>query len=138
MNVGQRLQERFRKALRDYRLIDDGDKILVGLSGGKDSLCLLELLARQSKIFFPRFSVEALHVRMENIQYETDTTYLQRFCDELDVPLHIITTRFETEKEGVKSKPACFLCYGNAANSCLTSHRKLGVIRLHSDIIRMI
>ena len=63
MNVGQRLQERFRKALRKYRLIDDGDKILVGLSGGKDSLCLLELLARQSKIFFPRFSVEALHVR---------------------------------------------------------------------------
>lgn len=110
MNVGQRLQERFRKALRDYRLIDDGDKILVGLSGGKDSLCLLELLARQSKIFFPRFSVEALHVRMENIQYETDTTYLQHFCDELDVPLHIITTRFETVKEGVKPKPACFLC----------------------------
>ena len=110
MNVGQRLQERFRKALREYRLIDDGDKILVGLSGGKDSLCLLELLARQSKIFFPRFSVEALHVRMENIQYETDTTYLQHFCDELDVPLHIITTRFETEKEGVKPKPACFLC----------------------------
>ncbi len=110
MNVGQRLQERFRKALRDYRLIDDGDKILVGLSGGKDSLCLLELLARQSKIFFPKFSVEAVHVRMENIQYETDTTYLQQFCDNLDVPLHIITTRFETEKEGKKSKPACFLC----------------------------
>ena len=110
MNVGQRLQERFRKALRDYRLIDDGDKILVGLSGGKDSLCLLELLARQSKIFFPKFSVEAVHVRMENIQYETDTTYLQQFCDNLGVPLHIITTCFETEKDGKKSKPACFLC----------------------------
>ncbi len=110
MNVGQRLQERFRKALRDYRLINDGDKILVGLSGGKDSLCLVELLARQSKIFFPKFSVEAVHVRMENIQYETDTTYLQQFCANLDVPLHIITTRFETVKDGKKSKPACFLC----------------------------
>lgn len=126
MNVGQRLQERFRKALRDYRLIDDGDKILVGLSGGKDSLCLLELLARQSKIFFPRFSVEALHVRMENIQYETDTTYLQHFCDELDVPLHIITTRFETEKEGVKSKPACFLCSWQRRKQLFNLAQELG------------
>jgi len=94
MTAGQRLQRRFRKALRDYRLIEDGDKILVGLSGGKDSLCLLELLARQSKVYQPHFTIEALHVRMENIQYETDTTYLQQFCDALGVPLHIITTRF--------------------------------------------
>ena len=68
MNIEQRLHRRFNKALRTYSLIEDGDKILVGLSGGKDSLCLLELLAKRSKIHRPHFTVEALHVRMENIQ----------------------------------------------------------------------
>ena len=122
----ERLLRNFRKALRDYRLIEDGDKILVGLSGGKDSLCLLELLARQSRVFFPRFSVEALHVRMENIQYETDTDYLRRFCDDLGIPLHLVTTRFETEKEGVKAKPACFLCSWQRRKQLFNLAQKLG------------
>ena len=68
-----RLTRRFQKALVDYCLLDDGDKILVGLSGGKDSLCLLELLAKRSQINRPSFSVEAIHVRMDNIEYSTDT-----------------------------------------------------------------
>ena len=92
MTLNERLWKTFNKALGQFQLIDEDDKILVGLSGGKDSLCLLEFLARRSKIHVPHFTVEALHVRMENIHYETDTTYLQSFCDRLDVPLHVITT----------------------------------------------
>ena len=139
MNVGQRLQRRFRKALREYRLIEDGDKILVGLSGGKDSLCLLELLARQSKVFFPKFTVEALHVRMENIQYESDTSYLQSFCDSLDVPLHIITTHFDTQKEEQKTKPACFLCSWQRRKQLFNVAQELGCNKIalghHQDDI---
>jgi tRNA(Ile)-lysidine synthase TilS/MesJ len=90
------LKERFVKAMATYHLIEDDDKILVGLSGGKDSLLLTELLAKRAKIQHPRFSVEAIHVRMENIHYETDTSYLQQFCDDLGVPLHVRTTSFET------------------------------------------
>lgn len=106
MTIAERLQRRFGQAVSQYQLIQDGDHILVGLSGGKDSLCLLELLAKRSRIQRPQFTVEALHVRMENIHYETDTSYLQQFCDELGVPLHIVTTAFEPSKK----KPACFLC----------------------------
>ncbi len=93
----RRLKERFVKAMATYHLIEDDDRILVGLSGGKDSLLLLELLAKRAKIDYPRFRVEALHVRMENIHYESDTSYLQAFCDNLGVPLHLRTTRFEVE-----------------------------------------
>ena len=93
----KRLKERFVKAMATYHLIEDDDHILVGLSGGKDSLLLTELLAKRSKILHPRFTVEALHVRMENIHYETDTSYLQQFCDTLGIKLHIRTTRFEVE-----------------------------------------
>ena len=112
-----RLKERFVKAMATYHLIEDDDRILVGLSGGKDSLLLTELLANRAKIDHPRFSVEALHVRMENIQYETDTSYLQQFCDEQGVKLHLRTTRFEIGEETVndardarRQKQPCFLC----------------------------
>ena len=112
-----RLKERFVKAMATYHLIEDDDRILVGLSGGKDSLLLTELLANWAKIDHPRFSVEALHVRMENIQYETDTSYLQQFCDEQGVKLHLRTTRFEIGEETVndardarRQKQPCFLC----------------------------
>ena len=81
---------------------------MVGLSGGKDSLLLLELLGQQARIFKPAIKIEACHIRMENVKYETDTNYLQRFCDEWQVPLHIITTKFDDSIE--TNKPKCFLC----------------------------
>ena len=117
----KRLNERFVKAMATYHLIEDDDRILVGLSGGKDSLLLLELLAKRAKILHPRFSIEALHVRMENIHYETDSSYLQGFCDNLGIRLHVRTTKFELESiENLASlesrqrlrrqKQPCFLC----------------------------
>jgi tRNA(Ile)-lysidine synthase TilS/MesJ len=102
----KRIRERFVKAFVTYRLLEDGDHVLVGLSGGKDSLCLLEMLGKRARIDQPRFRVEAIHVRMENISYETSTDYLEQFCKTLDVPLHIVTTRFEPSEQ----KPPCFLC----------------------------
>ena len=122
----KRLNERFVRAFVTYHLLEDDDHVLVGLSGGKDSLLLTELLAKRARILHPRFKVEAVHVRMENIHYETSTDYLQQFCDTLGVPLLLVTTRFETLQTTVppdvgctaaapqpslqKPKPACFLC----------------------------
>ena len=104
----QRIMHRMVKAMATYRLISDGDKILVGLSGGKDSLCLLEMLAQRRKIAHPVFTVEALHVRMENIHYESDTSYLEEFAHRLGVPLHLRTTRFDSSTD--TRKTPCFLC----------------------------
>lgn len=104
----ERIMHRMVKAMATYRLISDGDKILVGLSGGKDSLCLLEMLAQRRKIAHPVFTVEALHVRMENIHYETDTSYLEKFAHRLGVPLHLRTTRFDSSTD--TRKTPCFLC----------------------------
>lgn len=126
-----------------YQLIDEDDKILVGLSGGKDSLCLLEFLARRSKVHVPHFTVHALHVRMENIQYETDTTYLQIFCDNLGVPLHIITTSFKSQlptlNSSQKRKPACFLCSWQRRKQLFNLAQELGCNKIalghHQDDI---
>ncbi len=104
----KRISERMVKAMATFQLIDDDDRILVGLSGGKDSLCLLEMLAKRRRIQHPRFELEAIHVRMSNIHYESDTSYLEAFCRDLGVPLHLRTTSFDASTDTRKSP--CFLC----------------------------
>jgi len=135
----KRLNERFVKAFATYKLLTDGDHVLIALSGGKDSLLLTELLGKRARIKHPSFRVEAVHVRMENIRYETSTAYLQQFCESNGMPLHIITTRFETrpKDEEIKSlklqtpnskekhKPPCFLC---------SWHRRKQLFNLAQDL----
>ena len=146
--LAKRLNERFVKAMATYHLIEDDDRILVGLSGGKDSLLLLELLAKRARILHPRFEVEALHVRMENIHYETDTSYLQAFCDDLGVRLHVRTTRFEVDNLSHqnnqnarlhKQKQPCFLCSWNRRKEMFNLAQELGCNKIalghHQDDI---
>ena len=104
----KRVKERLVKAMATYSLISDDDRILVALSGGKDSMCLLELLALRRQIQHPRFELEALHVRMSNIHYESDTSYLTSFASELGVRLHVRTTGFDASTDSRRSP--CFLC----------------------------
>ena len=137
MTLEEKLWKTFNKALGQYQLIDEDDKILVGLSGGKDSLCLLEFLARRSNVHVPHFTVEALHVRMENMYYETDTTYLQSFCDRLGVPLRIVTTSFNADvspltshPSPLKVKPACFLCSWQRRKQLFNIAQELGCTKI--------
>ncbi len=125
----KRLNERFVRAFATYRLLGDDDHVLIGLSGGKDSLLLTELLSKRARIQHPRFKVEAVHVRMENITYETSTGYLQQFCDNLGIPLHIITTAFQyvaTESQPAKAKPPCFLCSWHRRKQLFNLAQELG------------
>ena len=87
-----RLTKRFHKACADYSLIEDGDHILIALSGGKDSLALVELLGKRAQIFVPRFKVTAIHVRVKERAYLSDVSYLQSFCDAFRVPLLVRDT----------------------------------------------
>lgn len=112
-----RLTKRFHKACADYSLIEDGDHILIGLSGGKDSLALVELLGKRAQIFVPRFRVTALHVRVRERAYLTDISYLQSFCDEFRVPLIVRDTEIGENLTGEAGQTAqrsekdpCFLC----------------------------
>ena len=103
-----------RTASKQYGLIADGDRILIGLSGGKDSLCLLRLLAIQSRIHKPSFSVEAVHVRMKEVQYESDERYLEDFCRQLGVALHVLSASLSSPASAThRDKPVCFLCSWN-------------------------
>ena len=78
----RKVEEKVKKAIFEYGLIVDGDRILIGLSGGKDSLALVDLLGRRSKIFRPRFEVVVTHIVMSNIPYRSDIDYLKSRADE--------------------------------------------------------
>ena len=106
--LARKIEEKVKKAIWDYGLISDGDRVLVGLSGGKDSLALVDLLGRRSKIFRPRFELVVAHVVMTNIPYRSDLDYLRSVAEEHDLPFIVYETRFDPSTDTRKSP--CFLC----------------------------
>ena len=95
----RKIEEKVKRAIFEYSLIANGDRILIGLSGGKDSLALVDLLGRRSKIYNPRFEVVVAHVVMTNIPY---------CSDEHGLPFIIHETSFDASTDTRKSP--CFLC----------------------------
>lgn len=103
----QKLLGLVRRCCEDYRMIERGERVAVGVSGGKDSLALLTLLAHLRR-FYP-FSLEAVTVDLG--LPGMDFAPVARFCEALDVPY----TRVETQIaavvfEGRKEKNPCSLC----------------------------
>ncbi|MDO4965403.1 MAG: ATP-binding protein [Lachnospiraceae bacterium] len=104
----QRLLSYTRRAVDTYNMISDGDKIAVGMSGGKDSLCLLKALKGLQRFYPQKFELEAITV---DLGLGMDFEPIKRFCDELEVNYTIKSTEianvvFEERKE---SNP-CSLC----------------------------
>lgn len=116
--VFRRIEKRLCKGIADYGLIEDGDRILIGLSGGKDSLALVELLSKRARIFKPRFSIVAVHVVMKNISYQSDLSYLREHAGSCGVPLVVHETEFDASTDTRKSP--CFLCSWNRRKALFT------------------
>ena len=105
----QQVMSLTRKAIDDYHMIDNGDKIAVGISGGKDSLTLLHALNGLKRFYPNKFDIVAITVDLgfKNIDFER----IKAMSEELGVPYHIVSTDisqiiFEDRKE---SNP-CSLC----------------------------
>ena len=98
-----------RRAIQDFNLIENGDKVGVGLSGGKDSMLLLKAL-KQYQSFSPvAFELEAFTVDLGFEGFDTDT--IQRYCNELDVPFNLIKTKIGKIVFDVRNeKSPCSLC----------------------------
>ena len=120
----RRINQRFAKGVVQYGLIEDDDKILVGLSGGKDSMALLELLALRSRIHKPRYSLMAVHVGMTNVAYRADLDYLKAYSEGLGVPFVHYETSFDPSTDTRKSP--CFLCSWNRRKALFTVAKEHG------------
>ena len=105
----QQLYSYVRQAIDDYQMIADGDRIAVGISGGKDSLTLLYALSGLRRFYPKKFELAALTVDLGFDHY--DLSEIRQLCKTLDVEYHVIKTKigeivFEEQKE---SSP-CALC----------------------------
>ncbi|MCQ2348753.1 MAG: tRNA 2-thiocytidine biosynthesis TtcA family protein [Paludibacteraceae bacterium] len=120
--IRKHLFGRFHHVCAEYDLLADGDKVLIGLSGGKDSLLLTELLGAQARIHVPKINVCAVHVRVEGRAYQSDMTYLEDFCREAGVPLLVRDTKIVGEEK----KEPCFLCSWYRRKALLDTAQELG------------
>lgn len=132
-----RLRGKFSKALKDYGMLSDGDKVLIGLSGGKDSLALVEFFAERMQIFKPKFTVEAAHIIVKNVPYQSDIEYLKSYCEGYGIPLHIVETEFDASTD--KRKSPCFLCSWNRRKKLFETASESGCTKIalghHQDDI---
>ena len=105
----QKTLSRLRKAITDYEMIKNGDKIAIGVSGGKDSLVLLLALAKY-KIFSPeKFDIIAISIDLT--RGKTDFSQIKKMCQELDVEYHIVESDIkEIIFDERKEKNPCSLC----------------------------
>lgn len=120
----KKIRDKFNKGVVRYGLINDGDRILIGVSGGKDSLALLEFMAKRARIFKPRFSVEGVYIKVKNVPYKSDEGYLRDYASRLGVCLHIYETAFDESTDGRHSH--CFLCSWNRRKMLFKAAKELG------------
>ncbi len=125
----QKVLSTMRKAIEKYNLIEDGDKIAVGVSGGKDSLVLLKALNDFKK--FNLFNFDIVAVNIDIYSGNADYSGLQNFCNELGVELYIEKTDiqhivFDLRKE----KNPCSLCAKMRRGALNSICNKLGCNKL--------
>jgi len=105
----QRLLSYVRRAVDDYQMIEEGDKIAIGVSGGKDSLCLLLALHHLQRFYPKQFELEAITVSLGLPGASYDD--IAKLCEEIGVNYTVIHTEigqiiFHERKE----KNPCSLC----------------------------
>jgi len=107
----QKLMSYMRSAMEQYDMIQEGDRVAVGVSGGKDSLALLAALARMRSFYPYKYELAAISMDPCFNGFETDYSEVETMCEKLEVPYIIRRTEigriiFETRNE----KNPCSLC----------------------------
>ena len=107
----QQLFSKLIRAVVEFDLIQDGDKILVGLSGGKDSLFLTYALTVLREKIARNFSLYALTVDPQfDENFEHTSEKLKKFCDDLKIPHKYLKTDIAGTISAQKNKKPCFTC----------------------------
>ena len=105
----QAIMGKARRAIDDYAMIDDGDKIAIGLSGGKDSLTLLHSLYYLKKYYPKKFDIMAITIHPGSETF--DTTKLEELCKKLDIEYIVYHSDISKVVFDIRNeKNPCSLC----------------------------
>ncbi len=123
----QKMLSFLRKGITAYKMIKDGDKIAVGLSGGKDSVTLLKLLSEYQKFAPEKFQLVAISVDLNFGGVLTDFSPLKLLCDSLGVPYYVQKTQIgEIVFDERKEKSPCALCSKMRKGALYSLAKELG------------
>ncbi len=105
----RRLQSLTRKAVDEFNMIEEGDRIAVGISGGKDSLTLLYALSGLRRYYPKHFDIEAITV---DIGFDGfDTTGIIELCEKLEVNYTVVKTEIKDVVFDIRNETnPCSLC----------------------------
>ena len=104
----QQLYSRVRRCVEEYNMIEEGDRIAVGVSGGKDSMCALAGLAGLARFYPKKFSVVAITL---DLGYGTDYSPIREYCNSLGVEYNVVETQIKQIVFDIrKEENPCALC----------------------------
>ena len=126
------------KAIHRFGLIEDGDRILVGVSGGKDSLTLLTLLHERRKRVDVRYELIPVHINLGFGSHQE--TALRTFFEERNLPYHIEETQIGRKAHSAENREnPCFLCAWERRKEIFRLAHRLGCNKIalghHKDDI---
>ena len=127
----QKLLGYMRSAMQRYDMIEEGDRVAVGVSAGKDSLALLAALARMRGFYPKNFEITAITIDMRFGDKDGDFTDIRKLCESLDVEYHVRPTNlarliFDVRKE---ANP-CALCSNMRRGALNRAAKELGCNKL--------
>ena len=108
-NIPQLYFSKLMRAVVEFQLIEDGDRILIGISGGKDSIFLAYALAILQKRMKKKFSLCALTI---DPQFTEDfpVARIASFCEEISIPFEAVSVNIAGTIEETPEKNPCFTC----------------------------
>lgn len=104
----RKFESKVSQAVKKYNLINPGDRIMIGISGGKDSMSLLAALNSRKNYSKEKFEIIAIHIEVDYVPYSIDKQYITDFCKQNNIIFIIEKIHVDFEKEPGKSK--CFVC----------------------------
>lgn len=108
---GRNLLRKVNRAVDEFKLIRNGDRVLAAVSGGKDSLSLLYLLQEHRRFYGIDFEIAAIHVVSDfNPRAEETREYLESVFRAADVPYAFQEISVTTDEQGNPADPTCFWC----------------------------
>ncbi|WP_027631349.1 tRNA 2-thiocytidine biosynthesis TtcA family protein [Clostridium hydrogeniformans] len=124
----KQIWSKFVKAVKDYNLVEDGDKIAVAISGGKDSLIMAKLFQELKRHGQMDFSLE--FIAMDPGYHENIRELLIDNCNYLNIPLHIFNSGIFDVVDKIAKDYPCYMCARMRRGALYSKAKELGCNKL--------